>query len=93
MTTLIDLAPISRGGGQPLINSQIVHAFELACEHLDRIGSRPFTRPELARICRDWNAAQQLVRAYLALGFVERISEPKAKPVFYRVAEHALPHH
>lgn len=91
MTALIELSPISRGGGRPLINSQIVYAFESACEYLERIGPRPFTRPELATVCRDWNAAQQLIRAYLALGFVERISEPKAKPVFYRIAEHALP--
>lgn len=91
MTTLIDLSPISRGGGRPLVNSQIVHAFELACEYVEWCGHRPFTLPELSISCRDWNAARQLVRAYLALGFVERISEPKARPVFYRVAEHALP--
>jgi hypothetical protein len=91
MTTLIDLSPGVSGGHKPLVNSPTVHAFELACEYLDEIGSRPFTLPELATVCHRWNAARQVISAYQALGFVERLSEPKARPVFYRIAEHALP--
>lgn len=91
MTTLIDLSPGVSGGHKPLINSPVVHAFELACEYLDEIGFLAFTLPELASACHHWNAARQLISAYQALGFVERLSGPKARPVFYRVAEHALP--
>jgi hypothetical protein len=90
MTTLIDLSPTRQGGSKPRINSELVYAFEEACEYLDQIGSRAFTLPELSR-ASGYGAAGQLIRFYLALGFIERISEAGARPVFYRVADHALP--
>lgn len=82
--SLIDLVPgVSYGGPSP-------EAWEAACEIVDSSPTEPFSEPRLARDA-GWKAARYLIRAYLALGFIERISPPKSRPVYYRVTAHALP--
>jgi hypothetical protein len=89
--TLIDLSPTVRGGGNPHPRSRLYYEFELACEYLDAIGSRPFSFPELFRASSP-SAARQLIKAYLALGFIDRVTESRGRrPVLYRVLSHALP--
>lgn len=90
-TTLIALAPTSRGGVEIKPNSALAWTFERACEYVDSIGAQPFSRPELSRASGDYVAAGWLIRFYLALGLIERLSERGAKPVYYRVVERALP--
>jgi hypothetical protein len=90
--TLIDLSPTLRGGAVARTSSHLVAAFEAACEYLDGIGSKPFSEPELFRACWSSGAARQLIKMYLALGFIERISNSRGRrPVLYRILPHALP--
>lgn len=92
MTTLIALCPTHRGGAEAKPQTELAQAFEIACDHLDEIGSKPFSYPSLFRACGHAGAARQLIKAYLALGFIERADDSHGRrPVFYRVSEHALP--
>lgn len=92
MTTLIALAPTHRGGAEAKPQTELAQAFEIACDHLDEIGSAPFSYPGLSRSCGHAGAARQLIKAYLALGFIERVNDSQGRrPVLYRVMDHALP--
>lgn len=91
MRRLVDLTPTRPGGSAVRPEHEISRAFETACEYVESIGDRPFTRPELFMACHSAPAANQLLRFFTALAFIERVSDQGARPVFYRVLPHALP--
>lgn len=88
---LIDLSPTRQGGSPVHAEHEIAQAFEAACEYVESLGSATFSQPDVFRACRCMPAVRQVFRSFLALGLIERISEPGSKPVFYRVAPDALP--
>lgn len=91
MTTLIDLSPTNRGGSVAKPHTELARAFEIALEFIESLGSLPFTRTQLFRACGYMPATDQAIRLLMALGFVERLSPVGARPVYFRVADHALP--
>ncbi|WP_328465456.1 hypothetical protein OHA21_43635 [Actinoplanes sp. NBC_00393] len=70
---------------------------ERVCEHLDEVGLEPFSVQTVCdvidgpRLRGHGRAFKQVVRSYMALGWVERITPVSRvpRPVFYRVLPHA----
>lgn len=91
MKALVDLTPTHRGGFPVRPDHEISVSFEDACEYVESLGAQPFTKTEVFRACWSAPATRQLIRFFLALDFIERISEPGARPVYYRVTPHAMP--
>lgn len=76
--TLVDLFPTAR--------RIFAEEMEAACEYIEATAGQPFSEPSLARSA-GWYGARQAIRSMLALGLIERISPPRARPVFYVVPE------
>lgn len=86
MTTLLHLCPT--------IQRREWDAVERVCEHIEGTAGELFSRPEILNAVGGaaYNAATNVIREYLALGFIERVSGgPGPHPVYYRVLPHALP--
>lgn len=88
--TVIDLLPTLRKASPERI--------EAVCDYIDEHSAEEFS---VSSICdaldgHGWRisrlAASNVVKSYLALGFIERmVGLPAPYPTFYRVLPHALP--
>lgn len=103
MTVLVDLAPtvsrkhwpqveavcerIEELGDQPFSRPSLAAEAQVTVGHLTDLG----LNPAWGTLGNTWSAAVHVIQAYLALGFIERISEEGARPVYFRVLPHAMP--
>lgn len=78
MTVLVDLFPN--------VIRREADALEAACEQIESTAGRPFSEPSLSK-ATSYYGAKHAIRSMLALGLIERISPPRARPVFYIVPE------
>lgn len=78
MSTLIELCPSAQ--------RRFAAEVEEACEHIEATAGRPFSEPGLSK-ATNYYGARQVIASMLAVGLIERISPPKARPVYYLVPE------
>lgn len=75
----------------PHTDRREAEALERACEEIEATAGRPFSEPGLTKSIGSYYGARHAIRSMLAVGLIERMSPPKARPVYYIVPIRHLP--